>query len=94
MTEKTDWELVDGPSSTAQAPTLRDMLRALLGRNWRWKIAGIGIVASLVLVLVVTLAITAAGVAFILLATGAVLSLGIAKLRRWLGRGQRALTTR
>lgn len=94
MTEKTDWELVDGPSPAAPAPTLQEMLRALLGRHWRWKLAGIAIVAALALTLVITLAVTVAGVAVVLLGAGALLSLAIAKLRRWIGREQRTLTPR
>lgn len=94
MNEKTDWELLDGPSPAAKAPSLQELLRALLGRGWRWKLAGVAVIAGLVLALVVTLAITVAGVAIVLLGTAALLSLVVARLRRWIGRSQRALTPR
>lgn len=85
MTEKTEWELLDGPPS-GERPTLRHVLKALLGRHWMWKIAGVAVVASLALVLLAMLA----GVVIVLMAVGAILSIGIASLRRWLGRDQRS----
>jgi len=90
MTEKTDWEVVDAPAQNRRSPTLTDLLRALLGRRWRWKIAGIGMLAGLVLAFVVTLVVTVAGVAVLLIGAGALLSLGNGKLRPRLGSSGRA----
>lgn len=86
MTEKTEWELVDAPSPGTR-PTLRDVLKALLGPHWRWKIAGAAVVASVALALLLTLT----GVAALLLVAVAILSIGVGKLRHWLGRGRRAV---
>lgn len=86
MTEKAEWELVDAPLPGAR-PTLREVLKALLGRHWGWKLLGTAIIASLVLALMVMLT----GMAVLLVTAGAVLSIGIGKLRQWLGRSQRSL---
>ena len=86
MTEKAEWELVDAPLPGAR-PTLREVLKALLGRHWGWKLLGTAIIASLVLALMVMLT----GMAVLLVTVGAVLSIGIGKLRQLLGRSQRSL---
>ncbi len=96
MTEKTEWELIDetsfgtgeGAGMRQAAPlTLRDMMKALLGRYWGWKLLGAAIVASVVITLMVMLT----GVAVVLVTACALLSLGIGKLRQWLGRSERSV---
>lgn len=90
MNEHTEWEVLDAPPSDAgrQArPRLQDVLKALLGPHWRWKIFGMAVLASMMLVLLVTLT----GIALVLVAAGALLSIGAAKLRRWLARERRAV---
>ena len=98
MTEKTEWELVDeaslgagadaGTTARQAAPlSLRDMMKALLGRYWGWKLLGAAIAASVVITLLVMLT----GVAVVLITAGALLSLGIGKLRQWLGRDERSV---
>lgn len=86
MTEKSEWELVDAPLPGTR-PTLREVLKALLGRHWGWKLLGMAIIASAVLALMVMLT----GMAVLLVTAGAILSIGIGKVRQWLGRGQRSL---
>lgn len=86
MTEKPEWELLDAPPQGAR-PKLRDILKALLGPHWRWKMFGAALVASLALTLMLMLA----GVAVVLIVAGTLLSFGIGKLRRWLGRERRVV---
>lgn len=90
MNDKTEWEVVDSPSdgqSSSARPTLRDVLKAMLGQHWRWKIAGVAVVGGVMLALLLTLT----GVVALLMIAGAILSISIAKLRQWLGRGRRSV---
>lgn len=80
MTEKTEWEIVDVEPHPQTRPGMQQMLRASLGRWWRWKLAGGLIVASALLVLVVMLT----GVALLAFATIAIGAICIGKLKRWL----------
>lgn len=82
MTEKTEWEVVD-EQPRGERPRARDFMKALLGPRWRWKVAGGAIVSGIVLVTVAALTTMFA----LLLAAGAVVSIAVAKMRRWL-RGQ------
>jgi hypothetical protein len=91
MTQKTDWELLDTTARHTRPASLPDMLKTLLGRHWRWKLAGIALVAGLALTLVIVFAVTLAGIAVLVLGATALFSLAVARLRRWLGREQRAL---
>jgi hypothetical protein len=87
MNDKTEWELVDGPTTPGARPTLRDVLKAVLGRHWLWKTTGIAVVGGLILALLFTLT----GVMLLLMVAGALLSMSIGKLRRWLGRDRRSV---
>lgn len=87
MNQKTEWELVEDGTAPGSRPALRDVLKALLGRHWGWKVAGMAIVATVLLALLLTVT----GVVALLMIAGAVLSISIGKLRRWLGRGNRSL---
>lgn len=88
MAEKSDWELVDvndGPGGQKgyepppPPPTLPQVLRALLGKWWAWKLAGLAIVFSAVLVLLATVA----GVLVVLAAGAALVSAAVARFRKW-----------
>lgn len=79
MTERVEWEVVD-ESPRATRPTPRRLMEMLLGRWWRWKIAGVAIAAALALVLLATVA----GVILVLMVAVGCLSFGIGKLTRWL----------
>lgn len=85
MTEKSEWEIVDsneapsGQRPPPLPPTLPEMLRALLGRWWAWKVAGVAVVFGALLVLLATVA----GVLVVLAAGAALLSAAVAKFRRW-----------
>lgn len=90
MNEHTDWELLDAPPAGARPqpkPRLQDVLKALLGPHWRWKVFGAAVLASMALVLLLTVT----GVALLLIAAGALLSIGAGKLRRWLRRERRVV---
>jgi hypothetical protein len=91
VTEKVEWEVVDAPSPESnshqrQPHTHKHLLEALLGRWWRWKIAGVATVAILALVFFFTLA----SIFILVVPAIAVLSLGISKLGQWLRREQRS----
>lgn len=85
MTDKPEWELVDqderraGDMPPPLPPTLPEILRALLGRWWAWKVAGIAIIFGALLVLLATVA----GVLVVIAAGAAVLSAVVAKFRKW-----------
>jgi hypothetical protein len=84
MSDKIEWEVVDapmpeGPSPQAQArPALKQLLQALLGRWWRWKLFGIAVAASLLLAVLVSLA----GIALLVVSVVALLSFAIGKFRQ------------
>lgn len=88
MAEKSEWELVDsnegqgaqqGYRPPPLPPTLPEMLRALLGRWWAWKLAGLAIVFGAMLVLLATVA----GVLVVLAAGAALVSAAVARFRKW-----------
>lgn len=84
MNQKVEWEVVDAPAQHSQAelrPSLQQLMHALLGPWWRWKILGVAIVMGVVLAMLATLA----GV-FVLVATlCAVIAIGVGKMKQWLG---------
>lgn len=81
MAEKTEWEVVDAaPQETRQSTP--DMMQTLLGPWWRWKIAGAIAIAGGFLVLFATLA----GLIVLAMSAGALVLIGIGKLRQWLRR--------
>lgn len=94
MSEKVEWEIVDdaprrnsGAWQSASGPTGPNAayghpLQALLGRWWRWKVAGVALVAVCLLTLVAIFA----GVFVLAAAAGVLLSLAVAKARRLFGR--------
>lgn len=85
MTEKSDWELVDGNENRRSdgppplPPTLPEVLRALLGRWWAWKLAGVALVFGALLVLLATVA----GVLVVIAAGAALVSAAVARFRKW-----------
>ncbi len=94
MTEKTEWEIVDTPSSQGERerhggqahqslpPNLQQSMETMLGRWWRWKLAGAAIVMTAALVLIATVA----GAVLLVAVLMALASLGVAKLRQWMRR--------
>jgi len=82
MSGKMEWEVVDEPMPEAPLPNARpsltQLLQALLGRWWRWKLFGIALAASLVLALLVSLA----GIALLVVSVAALLSFAIGKFRQ------------
>jgi uncharacterized membrane protein HdeD (DUF308 family) len=79
MNDKTEWEVVEADQPDPRR-TPADMLKAMLGPWWRWKIGAAVVLASLALLFFVALA----GVVVVAVLAFALLSVGIAKLRRWL----------
>jgi hypothetical protein len=84
MIEKTEWEIVDVPhAENRHAPdgrkSLLQMMQALLGPWWRWKLAALVTLAVLALVFFVA----AIGVLLIVGTGAALLGLGAGKLRQW-----------
>ncbi|MES2535551.1 MAG: hypothetical protein V4632_06720 [Pseudomonadota bacterium] len=79
MPEKTEWEIVDGPAPGAR-PTLRQLLLTVLGPWWRWKLAGIAVVAITVLVFFATVV----GVFMLVLSAAAILALVVRKVTQWM----------
>lgn len=84
MIEKPEWEVIDdGPQSNTQPnsrPTAPELLRAMLGPYWRWKIAGFLILAATILTI---LAVFVGAIVLVLFATAVVLFV-TTKIRRWL----------
>jgi hypothetical protein len=99
MKEKVEWEIVDEraprwdsgawqSAASGAAPT--NLLQAMLGRWWRWKLAGFALVAVVALVLLAVFA----GVFVLVALGGVILSLAVAKARRLFGRHGNSLTPR
>ena len=89
MTERVEWEVVDTPTpgkgTRHGAYGTRDAMRALLGRGWKWKIAGTAIVSVLTLAFFATLT----GALVLLFTAGTLLSVAVRKLKQWLFAGKR-----
>jgi hypothetical protein len=83
MTEKTEWEIVDGDVPPQDRPqTLQQLMKNLLGPWWRWKVAGLATVAGVAMVFFLT--VTAV---FVLgLMAVAIVALCVAKVRQWMRR--------
>lgn len=94
MTEKTEWEIVDTPSPQREQerhgrqahqslpPNLKQSMETMLGRWWRWKLAGAAIVMTAALVLIATVA----GAVLLVAILMALASFGVAKIRQWMRR--------
>ncbi|HYD59879.1 MAG TPA: hypothetical protein VEC35_05975 [Noviherbaspirillum sp.] len=96
MTEKVEWEVVDAPEATGEHRAHRqaryaagEAMHAMLGRWWKWKVAGTAIVSVLTLALFATLT----GALVLLFVAGTLLSLGVRKLKQWLSAGSRPGTS-
>jgi 4-hydroxybenzoate polyprenyltransferase len=79
MSEQTEWEVIDTPAPETKRGGTR-WSASMLGRHSKLKLAGIAIVGVALLVFVLMLA----GIVVVLLTGVALLSLGVAKLRRFL----------
>jgi len=91
MTEKVEWEIVDSPAEASQEkasqearPTVRQMMKKLLGPWWKLKLVSIASITSLLLVLFAALV----GTFVLMLSAGALIATGVAKFRQKL-RGHR-----
>lgn len=85
MNQKTEWEIVDQPDQSRQ--THHDhVMNALLGRQWRWKVAGMAAVAGLIL----TAGIVLAGIFFIGVVAVALVLIVAAQFRQWFARAKNA----
>jgi hypothetical protein len=78
MTEKTEWEVVDGPPQDRR-PNLQQLMKNLLGPWWRWKIAGLLVVAGVTLIFFLTFAaVFVLGVMAV-----AIMAIVAGKIRQW-----------
>jgi hypothetical protein len=92
MSDQTEWEVVDAAEPRAQPQPDVDrstMMRAMLGRWWRWKVGAALLAACLVLALVAALA----GVLFVVGMGVVLVSLVVAKVRQLLRQHSRSLTS-
>ena len=84
MTERVEWEVVDAPPAGSHKRAARDAMHAMLGRGWKWKIAGTALVTVLTLAIFATLT----GALVLLFVAGSLLSVAVRKLKQWLGSGR------
>jgi hypothetical protein len=92
MIERPEWELVDpAPAQEAHRPSHAHrplhVLEALLGPHWRWKAAGLAVLATGLVVFFLTIV---SALALIVVSAG-LLSLAIGKVMYWM-RGKRVST--
>lgn len=86
MTERVEWEVVDAPTpGRGKRHGAGEAMRAMLGRGWKWKIAGTAIVSVLTLAFFATLT----GALVLLFTAGTLLSVAVRKLKQWLFAGKR-----
>ena len=89
--EQTEWEVVEGAGPQASPKATRAaMMRAMLGRWWRWKIAGLIIAGCIILALVAALA----SVFFVVGVAVVLVSLVVAKVRQMLRQHGSSVTPR
>ena len=89
--EHAEWEVVENVGPKAPPGANRaTMMRALLGRWWRWKIAGVVLVGCAVLALVAALA----GLLFVVGVAVVLVSLVVAKVRQMLRQHGSSITPR
>lgn len=91
MNDKVDWEVVDADTQRhdqgrppPRPPNPQDMLKAMLGPWWRWKLAGMFAVGALVLLFVAAVA----GVVVVTAIAFALVAFAVVRVRNWL-RGPR-----
>lgn len=91
MTERVEWEVVDsGPSpGSGKRQAAGEAMRMMLGRGWKWKIAGTAIVSLVTLALFATLT----GALVLLFTAGTLLTIAVRKLKQWLTGGRRPANT-
>lgn len=89
MNDKPEWELIDRPGRGRKLRA-SDLLRAVLGPYWRWKLAGIAVAAAALL----TVGVLVAGVFIVGLVVVAMALLIAVQLRHWTGRAYRAFHSR
>jgi uncharacterized membrane protein HdeD (DUF308 family) len=82
MIERPEWELVEPAPAEAHRPP--HLLQALLGPHWRWKVAGLAVLATGLVVFFLTIA----SVLALLVVIGGLLSLAIGKVMHWMRDGR------
>lgn len=84
MSEKVEWEVVDTEGAQPNGPrpprSPDELLKAMLGPWWRWKVGAVTVVAGLALLFFAALA----GVVVLTVIAFAMLALAFARLRSWL----------
>lgn len=86
MTERVEWEVVDGPPpGGGKRQAAGEAMHMMLGRGWKWKIAGTAIVSLVTLALFATLT----GALVLLFTVGTLLTVAVRKLKQWLVGGKR-----
>ncbi|WP_158597970.1 hypothetical protein [Noviherbaspirillum saxi] len=80
MPEYTEWEIVDNPSAQTEPKSLREMMQAMLGRWWRWKIAGAGALG----IAAISLFLMFAGIVIVVMSVAGLLVFAAAKVLRWM----------
>jgi hypothetical protein len=78
MIERPEWELVDPAPAQAHKPS--HALEALLGPHWRWKVAGLAVLATGLVVFFLTIVSALA----LIVVSGGLLSLAIGKVMYWM----------
>jgi hypothetical protein len=89
MAEQVEWEVVDAPAKRFKRGSAKQAMKSMLGKWWKWKIAGTAVVTLLTLAFFATLT----GAAVLLFAAGSLLSAGLRKLKALLagGKGQASM---
>jgi hypothetical protein len=86
MTERVEWEVVDAPSArSGKRQAAGEAMRMMLGRGWKWKIAGTAIVSLVTLALFATLT----GALVLLFTAGTLITVAVRKMKQWLLGGKR-----
>jgi hypothetical protein len=97
MTDRVEWEVVDERSphsrphtqpdyETGTRPTIQQLMKNLLGRWWRWKIALAATAAALAVVFFATLI----GIVMLVSVAIGLTAFSIAKFRRWVRRSNQS----
>lgn len=78
MIERSEWELVDPAPAQARKPS--HALEVLFGPHWRWKVAGLAVLATGFVVFFLTIVSALA----LIVVSGGLLSLAIGKVMYWM----------
>jgi hypothetical protein len=97
MTDRVEWEVVDErspgnqphnqPHDQSGPPTIQQLMKKLLGRWWRWKIAVAATAAALAVVFFATLI----GIVLLVSVAIGLTAFSVAKFRSWVRRSNQSL---